>query len=115
MSFDFHGVMQDAVDIDKIGEHRAVEQKMTRSANEGPQGTRVFLTMAQVITTYCKSKVRPRCASQSLRGGPDVAQSRGQQNFVASSTNFTEAIFGSGEQGHDVGLGRVGKPETSHR
>ena len=97
---DIHGVVQDAADAGDFGVQAPVKQVMPGLSNASA-GLMARAAMAQMIGANGVANLgAPRCRRERI--GCDIAQSRGEQRFVAKARRLSECFMSSPQDGNDV-------------
>ncbi len=98
---DIHGVVQDAADAGDFGVQAPVKQVMPGLSNASA-GLMARAAMAQMIGANGVANFGARHAAGVERIGCDIAQSRGEQRFVAKARRLSECFMSSPQDGNDV-------------
>ncbi len=98
---DIHGVVQNAADAGDFGVQAPVKQQMPGLSNASA-GSIACAAMAQTIGANAVANLGARHAAGAERVGCDIAQSRGEQRFVAKARRLSECFMSPPEDGNDV-------------
>ena len=101
MPLGIHGVVQDAADAGDFGTQATVKQEMPGLSNASA-GLMARAAMAQMIGANGVANFGALHAAGAERIGCDIAQSRGEQRFVAKARRLSECFMSSPQDGNDV-------------
>lgn len=114
MAIDLHGVVQHPADGDYFRLGMAIEQQMTRAADDPVFGSRPLPTVPQVIGAHCSAQFRAGSTPDPSGFGRDVAKGRHQEGFITRPRDLPEVCFGVRKECRHIFFRQGGDPEYGH-
>lgn len=105
VSRDFHRVVQNSTNLDKIMPIDAVQNQMSWSRNGALYRSGVLLAVAKMVGAHVVPEFGPAGAASAIGIGGNVAQTGNEECLVARPRDGAEFFLGIGENSQNVRFG----------